>query len=330
MCALIAKIDHTTNSLPFEPTAPWLAPLAGYSDLAFRLLCRRLGAGACTTEMISAKGLIYESKGTFPLLRTTKDDSPLIVQLFGAEPEFLVQSMQLLIEAGYEWFDLNIGCSVPKVMRQNAGAGLFKDPNALLACAKAMIKTAKPGHVGFKLRLGLDPNHEWRDLPLILEDFGAGWITLHPRYAKQYFKGVADHAKLARLAERLSIPLVGSGDLLTAELGLDCLKSCHLATVMYARGALRNPAIFLEHINLATDLPLKTKRPTLKEIMRTYLDLVNEIYTERDQTRRMRGILAAFVHGEHNAKEIRTRLAHAETMPELYAILEDYVQDDNA
>ncbi|MBQ7738834.1 MAG: tRNA-dihydrouridine synthase family protein [Desulfovibrionaceae bacterium] len=325
MCALISKINHSTTYLPFGADAPWLAPLAGYSDLAFRIFCRRLGAACCTTEMISAKGLIYQSKGTFPLLKTTPEDSPLIVQLFGADPEFLAQSVRLLVQAGYEWFDLNLGCSVPKVIRQNAGAGLLKDPQTLLTCAKAMINEAAQGHVGFKLRLGFDAEHELPDLPLELEDLGAGWITLHPRYAKQYFKGSADHSKLAALAKRLQIPLVGSGDLLTAQNGLDCLKSSNVSTVMYARGALRNPLIFWEHRNLLQGLPIDANKPSLKELMMGYLDLVNEIYTERDQTKRMRGILAAFVHGEHNAKEIRIMLASAQNMPELYDIINNYV-----
>ena len=326
MCLKIAKITPSGLPLPFKANTPWLAPLAGYSDLAFRLFCRSLGAACCCTEMISAKGLMYESKGTFPLLKTTPQDTPLVVQLFGAEPEFLAQSVEFLVNAGYEWFDLNLGCSVPKVMRQNAGAGLLKDVDTLLACAKAMIDAAPKNHVGFKLRLGLDQDHELTDLPLRLEDLGAGWLTLHPRYAKQFFKGTADHTKLAPLASRLQIPLIASGDLFTAQIGLNCLKSTQASTVMYARGALRNPLIFWEHQTLMGQDNHSTPKLSLKKLLARYLDIVNQVYPARDQTKRMRGILSAFVHGMHNAKELRISLTQAEQMSELYEIVENLTE----
>lgn len=111
--------------LPFGPDRPWLAPLAGYSDLPFRLLCREYGAAVCVTEMVSAKGLLYGSPGTADLLATLPEDQPLVVQLFGAQASFLQQAVEVLREAGFGWFDLNMGCSVPKVMRQGAGAAML-------------------------------------------------------------------------------------------------------------------------------------------------------------------------------------------------------------
>ncbi|MBQ9537411.1 MAG: tRNA-dihydrouridine synthase family protein [Desulfovibrionaceae bacterium] len=318
----ITYTQHNTSALPFTKDAPWLAPMAGYSDLAFRLLARSYGAACCCTEMISAKGLIYQSKGTWPLLKTTPSDTPLIVQLFGAEPEFLAASVSLLREKGYSYFDLNVGCSVPKVMRQNAGAALLSNPQVLLDCASAMIKSAEPGHVGFKLRLGLDAQHPCPDIALSLEDLGAGWITLHPRYAKQYFKGTADLTKLTSLAKRIRIPLVASGDLFTAEQGVQCLSITNCNTVMYARGALRNPQIFQEHKALLNATPLPEKN--LRELLCQYLHFVELAYPDRDQTKRMRGILAALVHGEPRAKEIRRALCQVEEWSKLYTLIDQF------
>ena len=113
------------DTLPIGPQYPWLAPLAGYSDLPFRLLCREYGAAVCVTEMVSAKGLVYESPGTNELLMTLPEDQPLVVQLFGAEAYFLGRAVELLRQAGYGWFDLNMGCSVSKVLRQGAGAAML-------------------------------------------------------------------------------------------------------------------------------------------------------------------------------------------------------------
>ncbi|MBQ7585832.1 MAG: tRNA-dihydrouridine synthase family protein [Desulfovibrionaceae bacterium] len=326
MALAFPKVSHPTYNLSFEPASPWLAPLAGYSNLPFRLLCRSLGAAAAVTEMVSAKGLIYQSKTTYPLLKTTQDDYPLVVQLFGAEPEFLRDSVKLLLDLGYSFFDLNLGCSVPKVMRQQAGAALLADPKRLLSCAKAMIEAAPERQVGFKLRLGIDQEHELLDLGLELEALGAGWITLHPRYAKQYFKGLADHHKLKILAQKLKIPLVGSGDLLTASQGLNCLKTTGCPTLMYARGALHNPFIFKQHLSLLkNEPPFIPTSYDFKKLLHHFLDLVSKIETERDQTRHMCGLLAALVHGFQKAKEIRKELCAAKKWEELYQIIDHYL-----
>ena len=160
------------TQLPLRPDAPWLAPLAGWSDLPFRLLCRELGAAVCCTEMVSAKGLVYGGRNTEEFLASTPPegdkledgslvcDHPLVVQIFGAEAEFMEQAVQILRHRGFCWFDVNMGCSVPKVTKTGAGAAMLRDvPNALRV-AEAVIRAAGPGKVGFKLRLGWDKEHE--------------------------------------------------------------------------------------------------------------------------------------------------------------------------
>ena len=228
----------TPDSLPFDREHPWLAPLAGYSDLPFRLLCRQYGAAVCVTEMVSAKGLVYRSPGTGELLQSLPEDQPLVVQLFGAEASFLQRAVEMLRDVGYGWFDLNMGCSVAKVLKQGAGAAMLGDvPNAL-EVARAMLQAAGPGRVGFKIRLGLDSQrHVWRDLSLRLQDLGAGWITLHPRTARQGFGGEAAHEVLAELKQALDIPLIASGDLFSDRRGYG-----HVRPGRHARpGHLRRP-----------------------------------------------------------------------------------------
>ncbi|MBQ7606959.1 MAG: tRNA-dihydrouridine synthase family protein [Desulfovibrionaceae bacterium] len=298
------------QTLPFSADTPWLAPLAGYSDLPFRILCRENGAACCTTEMVSAKGLFYKSPGTWPLLQTVAGDAPLIVQLFGSEACYLKYAVVELRKKGFEYFDLNIGCSVPKVMRQGAGAGMLRDPENILVCAKAMLDEAGLGKVGFKLRTGIDSGHSViPDLPLRLQELGAGWITLHPRFANQSFRGEADWSLLKSLAEKLSIPLVGSGDLLTAALGVRCIQETGVATVMYARGALAKPSIFLDHKRLVRGEPVyEMTSGELKALLLRHLRLAREWTRGKNPEKRIRGLLAAHVHSLPNAKNLRADL----------------------
>ncbi|MCR4667686.1 MAG: tRNA-dihydrouridine synthase family protein [Desulfovibrio sp.] len=315
-----------TISLPFSHDTPWLAPLAGYSDLAFRLLCREHGAACCTTEMISAKGLEYKSPGTARLLASTADDQPLVVQLFGAEADSLGMAVRVLRDKGYRFFDLNIGCSVPKVMRQGAGAGMLADMANLLRCAESMLREAGEGHVGFKLRLGLDGDHMnvVPELPLQLQEMGAGWITLHPRTARQGFQGSADWSVIRTLSRVLRIPVVASGDLFTAEDGIRCLRETGASCVMYARGALRSPHIFRDHMALVKgETPPVFSVEDLKATMCRHLDLIYEHASGRDQTARMRGILSAYARGLPNTKNVRIALCHCTEWKELYRIIRE-------
>ncbi len=259
----------TRPALPIGPDKPWLAPLAGYTDLPFRILCREQGAAVACTEMVSAKGLVLgqgrRSGATEALLATTPppgetpapsatgadNDAPLVVQLFGAEASFMAEAVKRLVDRGYAWFDVNMGCSVPKVVKSGAGAAMLRDPENALAVAKAMLAVTGPGRVGFKLRLGWQAGEE-TCLPLAqaLQDAGAGWLTLHPRSARQSFTGRADWAAIAKLKQTVSLPVLASGDLFTPEDAVACLNQSGADGVMFARGAMSDPAIFRRFLNL--------------------------------------------------------------------------------
>ena len=194
--------------LPFAPDKPWLAPLAGWSDLPFRLLCRRFGAAVCCTEMISAKGLIYKSPGTAELFATCPEDGPVVVQLFGSEAPFMEAAAGQLRDKGFVWFDCNMGCSVPKVARTGSGAAMCKDIDNALAVAEALIRAAGRGRVGFKLRLGWDepgrsPAAEtWRVLAPALEELS--------QQVKVVKVDVDENPQLAMAFQVSSIPTVVS------------------------------------------------------------------------------------------------------------------------
>jgi len=245
---------------PIGPDLPWLAPLAGHTDLPFRLICREQGAAAACTEMISAKGLVYgerSSKGpsaTRRLLRTTplpafpeaKDD-PLVVQLFGDDSYFLGEAAALLVSWGCRHFDFNLGCPAPKVLKGGAGGALARDTRKAVQAAEAVMRAVAPRPMGCKLRLGWNPAEEnYLELGAELARSGASWLSLHPRHVRQGFGGRADWSAVARLKDRVDIPVLASGDLSSADAGLRCLRQSRADGLLFARGALHNPAIFGE------------------------------------------------------------------------------------
>lgn len=318
------------QALPFGRDKPWLAPLAGYSDLPFRLLCREYGAAVCVTEMVSAKGLVYGSPGTADLLASVAEDQPLVVQLFGAEPDFLGRAVGLLREAGYGWFDLNLGCSVPKVRRQGAGAAMLGDVDNILAVAKAMLAEAGQGRVGFKLRLGLDENQPVRgglvQLALALEDMGAGWLTLHPRTARQAFGGQARWSAIGELASRLHIPLLASGDLFTAVAGLRCLDETGATGLMYARGAMQDPAIFESHMALCRgEIPPVSSHADLRKMVLRHMELARLYCPGRAALWKMRSVVPRYVRSLPGVKGLRQKLCHCTDWQELTEILDEFL-----
>ncbi len=318
------------DRVPIAPHTPWLAPLAGYSDLPFRLLCREYGASVACTEMVSAKGLVYSSPGTNELLHSTPKDKPLVVQLFGNEVSFMEKALALLLEQGFCFFDLNMGCAVPKVTRTGCGAAMLKDIENTLAVARSMINLAGEGRVGFKMRLGWDETSPvWQDLPLRLQDLGAGWITLHPRTAKQSFSGTAHWPALAQLVSIIHIPLIASGDLFCAADGIRCIQETGVASVMYARGALHNPAIFDEHKAQLTNPSTfiaddNAQKKQLLTMVRRHMALAQEYSTPKVALLKMRTFVPRYIHRIPGARALRQSLVQCRTWEELDNILEDF------
>ena len=314
------------TELPINPESPWLAPLAGWSDLPFRLLCRERGAAVCCTEMVSAKGLVYGGRNTEELLATRQDDAPLVVQVFGSEASFMEQAVRMLRERGFGWFDVNMGCTVPKVNKTGSGSALLRTPELALEVAEAVIRAAGHGRAGFKLRLGWDrpaPGQRpiCHELARRLADLGAGWITLHPRYARQGFSGVADRSALAEMAENLPLPLIASGDLFSAEDGIRVLRECGVSAVMYARGAMADPGIFARHRALQAGHALPSPdREELAALIRRHAELAREL-APRTALLKMRTFVPRYLKSLDGARNLRRRLIQCTEWTELDDII---------
>lgn len=322
----------------FGKDQPWLAPMAGYSDLPFRLLCKELGAVTCETEMISAKGICYQNPGTDILLCNSVDEAPLIAQLFGADPAFAGQATAMLRKEGWLWFDFNLGCPAKKVLRQGAGSALLDFPDTVLAIAKAMLDavntpsdSCKYPHiqakVGFKLRLGRLPDrYALNDLARRLEDIGASWLTLHPRYGSEAYTGYARWEEIEKLARQISIPVIASGDLFSAYAGLDCLEQTHATGLMYARGALRNPQIFTSHKYAISgkEMPDQT-RVQLRHIIERHITLTRDFAGQKKALYKIRSIIPRYVRNFRGVGELRKTLCQCSSWDNLSQALDDFI-----
>ncbi len=315
------------NSMQIFKNKPWLAPLAGYSDLPFRLLCREYGCQTACTEMISAKGLVFESPGTKRLLATGPADTPLVVQLFGSEAAYCEQAMKVLLSRGFAYFDLNAGCPVRKVVKTGAGAALLRDPDRLVRLAGGMVDLAGKGRVGVKLRSGWDAASRLQaEVFQELERIGLGWIAVHPRTARQGFSGQADWSFIRAVQDTVAIPVLAGGDLFTAEDGVRCLEQTGAAGVMFARGALNNPMIFSRFRELMDGKAVPSRQaqwqPTdFKTMIFRHMHYCREGQDAGKSLLKMRTIIPRYLKGFPGAKDLRRQIVQAGSWGDLEALI---------
>lgn len=233
------------GSLTITPPV-FLAPMAGVTDHPFRVLCRRFGVGLVYTEFVSANGVVRESARTLDLVRFTPDERPIGIQVFGEEPETIARSAALL--AGRlkpDLIDLNFGCPVPKVTKKGAGGAMLRDLGLMRAAVQATVQAVPHLPVTVKMRAGWDKSSIVAlEAAEVIEEAGGAAIALHPRTARQGFSGQADWSLIKAVKERVTIPVIGNGDIHNAGDALRMFDQTGCDAVMVARGALGNPWIF--------------------------------------------------------------------------------------
>ena len=249
-----------------------LAPMAGFSECVFRKICAQAGAGMVETEMVSAKGMLYGNENTLDLLRHGKECTA--VQLFGNEPAVFADVVAMPNLADFSVIDINMGCPVPKVASVGAGCVLMKDINlASKIITAAKLNSNKP--ISVKCRLGWDKDSiNVLDFAKMCEDSGADVICVHGRTRQQLYSGKADWQTLAQVKKSVTIPVIGNGDITTAEEGLRALKLYGVDGVMIGRGALGNPWIFSELTNTPFEL-------SLYDVVLAHYQGVKQIWGER-------------------------------------------------
>ncbi|WP_460032692.1 tRNA dihydrouridine synthase [Megalodesulfovibrio paquesii] len=320
----------TSLTPPMGAGAPWLAPLAGYTDLAFRLLCKEYGAAVCCTEMVSAKGLVFGSPGTHSYLATLEADAPVVLQLFGPESKYMLPALDMCLARGFHWFDINAGCPVPKVVKTGCGAALVRTGDSrdrLVRMVRDMAAVLGPGRLGVKYRLGWTTGDDIAvELALRLEEAGAGWLTLHPRHATQGYGGQARWEAIRRVVQAVSIPVMASGDLFQPEDGQRCMTQTGAAGVMFARGALKNPGIFEAFRRLSGqggnpggELPHDSPA-ALAGCIRRHAALAQTHNGSPSQFFRMRGFIPRYVKRLPESGTLRRRLTLCRNWEELETI----------
>lgn len=293
-----------------------LAPMAGVTDLPFRLLCKEQGCGLMCTEMVSAKALLYKNKNTAPILETKEEERPLAVQLFGSDPEIMSEMALQLEEGPYDIIDVNMGCPVPKIVNNGEGSALMKQPKLVEAILSAMVKKLhKP--VTVKFRKGF--NEELVnavEIARIAEGCGVSAVAVHGRTREQFYSGRADWEIIKQVKEAVKIPVIGNGDIFTPEDAKRMIELTGCDGVMVARGAKGNPWIF-KQINHYLDKGELLPGPTpeeLKEMILRHGRLQAEYKGEMAAMREMRKHVAWYTSGYPHSAVLRNEINQVETL----------------
>lgn len=298
-------IAHLSFTAPFV-----LAPLAGYTDLPFRLLCRRHGAGYAVSEMVSCHGLVHRQQNTLRLLASMPEERPVSFQLFGADPEMMADAAEILTAHAPDMIDINMGCPVKKVTRRGAGAALMTDIKlAQTILTKVVSRVSVP--ITVKIRSGKDSQSiSAAAFAKMAEDHGAAAVTIHARTWAQGFSGRIDPAVIGTVKKAVSIPVIGNGDVLSRREGLEMMNVTGCDGVMIGRGALGNPWIFRE-----------TGRPAnLAEIFqgaREHLRLIEQFLPAERLLGSIKSQLSRYFKGLPGSSVVRKNIFAATTLAEL-------------
>lgn len=303
----------------------FLAPMAGVTDLPFRLLCKEQGCGMMCTEMVSAKAILYNNKNTDKLLEVDPRERPVAVQLFGSDPEILSRMAARIEDGPYDFIDINMGCPVPKVVNNGEGSALMRNPKQVEAILTAMVKALKKP-VTVKFRKGFnDREVNAVEIAKIAESCGVAAVAVHGRTREQYYSGTADWDIIRQVKEAVSIPVIGNGDIFTPEDGKRMLEETGCDGLMVARGAKGNPWIFkrlTHYLDTGELLPPPTKEEK-KEMILRHARMQVELKGEYQGIREMRKHVAWYTAGCPGSSALRNDVNLVETLAELEELIEE-------
>ncbi|MBR3824423.1 MAG: tRNA dihydrouridine synthase DusB [Lachnospiraceae bacterium] len=302
-----------------------LAPMAGVTDLPFRLLCKEQGVGLICMEMVSAKAIYYNNKNTEELMTIHPDEAPVSLQLFGSDPDIIADMAKRIEEKPFAILDINMGCPVPKVVNNGEGSALMKDPKLAEEILTKLVKAInKP--VTVKIRKGFnDANVNAVEIARIAESCGVAAVAVHGRTREQYYSGKADWDIIGAVKDAVKIPVIGNGDVVDANSAKALLEQTGCDGVMIGRAAQGNPWIFREVVTFLETgvIPPKPTPQQVKETVIRHANLQLKYKGEYTGVREMRKHLSWYTAGYPNSARFRQMINSMESMEQLIASVEE-------
>ncbi len=318
----------TIGNHTFDKTAA-LAPMAGVADASYRLLAKEHGAVLTVSEMISAKGLCYDSKGSAELCRITEAERPMALQLFGSEPEFIARAAALVQEYRPDFIDLNMGCPVPKVVNTGAGSALMKTPELAAECVRAAVRESSVP-VTVKMRIGWNETQiNAVDFAKCMEAAGAAAITIHGRTRSQLYAGKADWSQIAAVKRAVSVPVIGNGDICTAEDAAAMYERTGCDLVAVGRATYGNPWIFREIDSYFRGIPYTPPTPEERmDMMLRHIRMIVEHSPKPPEIaiREARKHASWYMTGHFGAAAFRARCYNLSSYEEAQRLAEDFLK----
>ena len=314
-------IRKILNENPFV-----LGPMAGFTDTTYRRICKSFNCSIVFSEMISAKGLYYDDNKTEKLLKIYEDEKPVALQIFGSDPEIMAWAANKLNDRENSYLDINMGCPVPKVVKNGDGSALMKTPELIREIVSKVVEASeKP--VTVKIRSGWDEDSiNAVEVAKIIEASGAVAITVHGRTRSQFYTGKADWDIIKKVKESVSIPVIGSGDIFTAQDAVAMIEHTKCDGVMIARGAQGNPWLFREAYEYYKTGKM-IEKPTIDEIVEVIIKQFEGLIIEKGEyvaVREMRKHIVMYLKGIYKSAEIKRKVNELTDMESIVNVLNEY------